>query len=58
MRQQSYVLQAFVETPWAILPRQLIILQEIVVRHVSGEKLDAEEVETENPWRAASGQWQ
>jgi len=43
---QSYVLQAFVETPWAILPRQLIILQEIVVRHVSGEKLDAEEVQT------------
>jgi len=42
----SYVLQAFVETPWAILPRQLIVLQEIVVRHVSGEKLDAEEVQT------------
>lgn len=43
---RSYVLQAFVETPWAILPRQLIILQEIVVMHVSGEKLDAEEVQT------------
>ena len=43
---QSYVLQAFVETPWAILPRQLIVLQEIVVRHVSGEKLSAEEVQT------------
>jgi len=45
-RRSSYVLQAFVETPWAILPRQLIVLQEIVVRHVSGEKLDAEEVQT------------
>lgn len=41
---QSYVLKAFVENPWAILPRQLIVLQEIVVRHVNGEKLDAEEV--------------
>jgi len=45
-RDRSYILQAFVKTPWAIIPRQLIILQEIVVRHVSGEKLDAEEVET------------
>jgi len=40
-----YVLQAFMETPWAILPRQLIILQEIVIRHVSGEKLEAEEIQ-------------
>jgi len=43
---RTHVLKAFVETPWAILPRQLIILEEIVVRHVSGEKLDADEVQT------------
>ncbi len=42
---QSYVLQAFVETPWAILPYKLAVLEEIVIRHVSGEKLDAEEVQ-------------
>jgi signal peptide peptidase SppA len=41
----SYVLQAFVETPWAILPHKLAVLEEIVLRHVSGEKLDAEEVQ-------------
>lgn len=43
---QSYVLQAFVETPWAILPQKLAALEEIVARHVSGEKLDAEEVQS------------
>lgn len=43
--QYSYVLQAFIETPWAILPDRLAILEEIVIRHVSGEKLDAEEVQ-------------
>lgn len=42
----SYVLQAFTEHPWAILPRKLTVLQEIVVRHASGEKLDPEEVQT------------
>jgi signal peptide peptidase SppA len=42
---KSYVLQAFIETPWAILPHKLAILEEIVTRHVSGEKLDAEEVQ-------------
>ena len=41
---RSYILQAFVETPWAILPDRLTILEEIVIRHISGEKLDAEEV--------------
>src|SRR5574340_969725 len=41
----SYVLRAFVDTPWAILPSKLAVLEEIVVRHVSGEKLDAEEVQ-------------
>jgi len=45
-RERSYVLNAFAKAAWAILPRQLIVLQEIVVRHVSGQKLDAEEVET------------
>jgi signal peptide peptidase SppA len=42
---RSYVLQAFVESPWAILPYKLAVLEEIVVRHVSGEKLDAEEIQ-------------
>lgn len=42
---QSYVLRAFMETPWAILPNTLAVLEEIVVRHVSGEKLSAEEVQ-------------
>jgi len=42
---QSFVLQSFVETPWAILPYKLAVLEEIVIRHVSGEKLDAEEVQ-------------
>ena len=32
--------------PWAILPGQLAVLVEIVTRHFSGEKLDAEEVQT------------
>jgi len=42
----SYVLQAFTESPWAILPHKLMILEEIVSRHVAGEKLDAEEVQS------------
>lgn len=42
---KPYVLQAFQETPWAILPGKLATLQEIVVRHALGEKLDAEEVQ-------------
>jgi signal peptide peptidase SppA len=42
---RSYILQAFTETPWAILPAKLAILEEIVYRHVSGEKLTAEEVQ-------------
>jgi len=41
----SYILDAFTRTPWAILPERLNVLQEIVARHVSGEKLDAEEVQ-------------
>lgn len=45
MMKQSYVLQAFVKTPWAILPEKLMMLEEIVIRHVSGEKLDAEEIQ-------------
>ena len=43
---RSYVLQAFVETPWAILPSKLAALTEVVERHVNGEKLSAEEVQT------------
>lgn len=42
----SHILRAFVETPWAILPSKLAALEEIVIRHVSGEKLDADEVQT------------
>lgn len=41
----SYILQAFTEKPWAILPSKLAVLEEIVYRHVSGEKLSAEEVQ-------------
>ncbi len=41
----SYVMKAFVETPWAILPHKLAILEEIAVRHAMGEKLDPEEVQ-------------
>src|SRR3989304_3205503 len=41
----SYVLDAFIRTPWAILPEKLAILREIVARHVAGEELDAEEVQ-------------
>jgi signal peptide peptidase SppA len=43
---RSYLLEAFVETPWAILPHKLAQLEEIVMRHVAGEKLSAEEVQT------------
>lgn len=43
---RSYILNAFTESPWAILPQKLAVLEEIVYRHVSGEKLTAEEVQT------------
>jgi signal peptide peptidase SppA len=42
---KSRILDAFTQTPWAILPERLIVLQEIVARHVSGEKLPPEEVQ-------------
>lgn len=42
---RSYILQAFTEYPWAILPKKLAALEEIVARHVNGEKLSAEEVQ-------------
>lgn len=42
---RSYVLQAFVETPWLILPHKLAVLEEIVERHIAGEHLTAEEIE-------------
>ena len=42
---KTYVLQAFMETPWAILPSKLAMLDEIVTRHVNGEKLSAEEIQ-------------
>ena len=43
---RPYILQAFTETPWAILPNKLAVLEEIVDRFVAGEKLTAEEIET------------
>lgn len=45
MHNKSHVLQAFVDSPWAILPSKLIVLGEVVIRHVNGEKLTAEEIE-------------
>ena len=42
---KSYVLQAFMQTPWAILPSKLAALEEIMIRHISGEKLEAEEIQ-------------
>ncbi|HAE59753.1 MAG TPA: peptidase S49 [Anaerolineae bacterium] len=45
MISRSYVLRAFVESPWAILPSTLAVLDEIVTRHVYGEKLEAEEIQ-------------
>lgn len=42
---KTFVLQAFTETPWAILPSKLMALEEIVMRHVTGEKLSAEEIQ-------------
>ncbi|OGN89764.1 MAG: hypothetical protein A2Y88_07095 [Chloroflexi bacterium RBG_13_48_10] len=41
----SYILDAFTRTPWAILPDKLAVLEEIVARHVSGEKMDPDEVQ-------------
>lgn len=40
----SYILQAFLETPWAILPEKMMLLEEVIMRHVSGDKLSAEEI--------------
>ena len=42
---KPYILQAFMEFPWAILPAKLAALEDVVIRHVSGEKLSAEEVQ-------------
>lgn len=42
---KSFIFQAFVETPWAILPNKLVAIEEIVMRHLNGEKLSAAEVE-------------
>jgi len=45
MLNRTYVLNAFMEYPWAILPNKLAVLEEIVLRHVSGEKLSEEEIQ-------------
>lgn len=42
---RSYILEAFVEKPWMILPDKLAALADIVERHVAGEKLTVEEVQ-------------
>lgn len=42
---KTRILQAFMESPWAILPNKLAALEEIVARHVIGEKLSAEEIQ-------------
>lgn len=42
---RKYVLNAFLETPWAILPNKLALLEEAVARHVSGEKLSVDEIQ-------------
>lgn len=41
---RNLILEAFTETPWAILPHKLAALEEVVARYVSGEKLSAEEI--------------
>lgn len=43
----SYILQAFVDTPWAILPSKLAVLQDIVMRYVAGENVDPAHAQTE-----------
>lgn len=53
---RSYVLQAFIETPWAILPSKLAMLEEIVIRHVAGEKLEAAEIQARIQGEAARPQ--
>ncbi len=53
---KSYVLQAFMQTPWAILPSKLAELEEIMVRHISGEKLEAEEIQARIQGAAARPQ--
>lgn len=42
---RSLLLDAFSRTPWMILPEKLVVLEEIINRHVVGEKLDPEEVQ-------------
>lgn len=46
MTTRNYVLQAFTDTPWAILPAKLALLEEVVVRHANGEKLDPAEIQS------------
>lgn len=41
----SYLLHAFMETPWAILHSKLMVLHEIVIRHANGEKIEPEAVQ-------------
>lgn len=42
---RSRLLEAFTRMPWSILPERLTVLQEIIARHISGEKLPPEEVQ-------------
>jgi signal peptide peptidase SppA len=45
LQKHSLLLQAFTDNPWAILPEKMAILEEIVMRHIRGEKLEAKEIQ-------------
>ena len=45
MPSRSYILQAFTKKPWAILPEKYAALEDVVMRHLRGEKLTEEEIE-------------
>jgi signal peptide peptidase SppA len=42
----THIISAFTRSPWAIVPDRFAVLQEIISRHIAGEKLDAEETQT------------
>jgi signal peptide peptidase SppA len=43
----SYILRAVMETPWAILPAKLAVILEVAQRHAAGERLTAEEIQAQ-----------
>lgn len=46
IRRRTFVPAGLLTTPWAILPEKLAVLQGVFLRYMSGEKLDAEEIQT------------